>query len=205
MCVPSPHAGSFHQEGTLKARTLPERKRNKMQSTLSTGLLERRWLILTISLIALSTVLFVTGVVIERGGTVSTPTTSHQHARSPAATSPDPDGGHNETPSNSSSQGPARPEQGKVVAETVFGLDLENPWVVGAYVVVWLLLVIALVRLGRIAWGGLLLVAVGAGALDVGEVVRQFAVLVTLAHVTLAVLALLVLVRSMRGRRLSLS
>ncbi len=186
-----------------------------MQSTLSTGLLERRWLILTISLIALSTVLFVTGVVIERGGTVSTPTTSHQHARSPAATSPDPDGGHNETPSNSSSQGPARPEQGKVVAETVFGLDLENPWVVGAYVVVWLLLVIALVRLGRIAWGGLLLVAVGAGALDVGEVVRQFAeahpvvatfaVLVTLAHVTLAVLALLVLVRSMRGRRLSLS
>ncbi len=52
-----------------------------MQSTLSTGLLERRWLILTISLIALSTVLFVTGVVIERGGTVSTPTNSHQHTR----------------------------------------------------------------------------------------------------------------------------
>src|SRR5260221_1084512 len=77
-CVPSPHAGSFHQEGTLKARTLPERKRNKMQSTLPTGLLGRRWLILTISLIALSTVLFVTGVVIERVGTVSTPASSHQ-------------------------------------------------------------------------------------------------------------------------------
>ena len=86
---------------------------------------------------------------------------------------------------------------------------------VGAYVLVWLLLVIALVRLGRIAWGGLLLAAVGAGALDVGEVVRQFAeahpvvatfaVLVTLAHVALAVLALLVLVRSTRGRRPSFS
>lgn len=184
-----------------------------MQSTSSTSLLERRWLILTISLIALSTVLFVTGIVIERGGTLSTPTSSHQHAQSSATTSPDPDGGHNETPFTSSPQGPASPEQGNVVAETVFGLDLENPWVVGAFVLVWLLLVIALVRLGRIAWGGLLLVAVGAGVLDVGEVGRQFAeahpvvatfaVLVMLAHGALAILALLVLVWSMRRRRFS--
>ncbi len=170
---------------------------------------------LTISLIVLSTALFVTGVVIERGGAMSVPTSSHQDARPPANTSQDPDGGHDETPSTSSQKGPASPEYGSVVAETVFGLDLENPWVVGAFVVVWLVLVMALVRLGRIAWVALLLATIGAVVLDVGEVGRQlaeantivatFAVLVVLTHVAIAVLALLVLLQSRRGRVLPLS
>jgi len=171
-------------------------------------------MILTISLIALSTVLFVTGVVIERGARVSTPTNSQQPVQSSATTSSDPDGGHDVTPS-SSQQGSTSPEQGSVSAETVFGVDLENPWVVGVFVLIWLLLVIAIVRLGRIAWVGLLLVAVGAGVLDVGEVGRQlteahpvvasFAVVVTLAHIALAVLALFVLARTMRKGRLSVN
>ncbi|HLZ56330.1 MAG TPA: hypothetical protein VKR06_05215 [Ktedonosporobacter sp.] len=176
-----------------------------MQSTSSTRPLARRWLILALSLIALSTVLFVTGVVIERG-IAAAPTSTHQGAQPGETTSADPDGGHNETPSKSPPQGSGR-------TETVFGLDLENPFVVGAFVVVWLGLAVALLRLGRLAWVALLFVAIGAAVLDVTEVGRQwaeahltvalFAVLVALAHMALVVLAGFILVRSRREKRLS--
>ena len=97
----------------------------------------------------------------------------------------------------------AAPEQ-----ETVFGLPLENPWLVAAFVLGWLVLAAALIRFGRITLPVILLVVVVAMVLDVGEVVRQigeakslvaaFAVLVAVAHLALAVLALLVLTRSPR-------
>jgi len=152
------------------------------------------------------TVFFVVGVVIERGGEAHTPTSNHQNAPSSAATSSDPDGGHDETPSTSK-------PQNSISAETVFGLDLENPWAVGAFVMVWLVLAVALLRLGRLAWMALLCVAILTGALDVAEVGRQwtsahltvaiFALGVLLAHVVLVVLAGFVLARSRHGNKLS--
>jgi hypothetical protein len=173
-----------------------------MQSTTSSHMPTRRWLILTLFLIALSTVLFVTGVGIERA--TAPPTSTHQQERSGETTSADPDGGHDETPSQPG-------EQGHGGAETIFRLDLENPWVVGAYVAIWLGLAISLLRLGRIAWAALLGVAILAAVLDMAEVWRQWtsihltvatlALLVMLAHVALVVVAGFVLVRSLSQQR----
>jgi hypothetical protein len=175
-----------------------------MQATSLTGSLSRKWLLLTISLIVLSTVLFVTGVLIERsGGAASTATSIHQNATQPPVTSGDPDGGHEATPSNRSQGAPTNVSPAGGADERVFGLDLENPWFVGAFVLVWLVLIAALVRLGRIAWLALLLLASVAAVLDGGEVIRKvgeantllatFAMLVGVAHVALAALALFAL------------
>jgi len=69
------------------------------------------------------------------------------------------------------------------------------------------------VRLGRIAWATLLILAILSLVLDVGEIGRQIgeanttvaalAFAVSVAHVALAVLALVVLARSQRGTRLA--
>ena len=175
-----------------------------MQNPSSTSSFPRRWLVLALSLIALSTVLFVTGIAIERG--TAAPLTGTQEAQLGETASSDPDGGHHETSSSSD-------EHGHISEGTVFGLDLENPWVVGAYVVIWLGLAVALLLLGRLAWVALLFITLLAGVLDVIEVGRQwsaahftvatFAVLVTLAHVALVVLALFVLVRTRSESRVS--
>jgi len=87
---------------------------------------------------------------------------------------------------------------------------LENPWFVASFVLGWLVLAAALIRFGRITLPVVFLVAVLAFVLDVGEVMRQiseakstvatFAVLVAVAHMALAVLALLVLSRSARRK-----
>jgi hypothetical protein len=173
-----------------------------MKNGSSTSFVSRRWLILVISLIVLSTILFAAGVVVERTVSVSPTTSTHQNEGSEGNGSSDPDGGHDEAPSQ------AHPEQGKRGAEAIFGLDLENPWLVGTALVVWLGLIGALVWLGRPGWWGLLLVATGSVILDIGEVGRQFAevrpinitfvVLVLLAHVALACLSLVVLLRNRR-------
>ena len=181
-----------------------------MQSTSSTGLLSRRWLIATIGLILLSTILFLTGLMMEHSSGVAGPPTSSPQG---VNASQDPDGGRDETPSFTLQHDSTNTEHGNIFGETIFGINLENPWLVGIFVLVWLVLAVALLRLGRIAWVALMVVAIGSGVLDVGEVRRQliaahttlatFAILVTLAHVALAVLALLVLLQSARKRRLS--
>lgn len=180
-----------------------------MQGKQSHRPVSRMLLTFIVSLIVLSTALFVTGVVIERsGGAAPVVTSSHRDAAQTPVTSGDPDGGHEGTPSSNSQQVPAPQVHTVGADEKVFGLDLENPWFVGSFVLAWLALIVALVRLGRIAWLVLLLLAIVAAALDVGEVIRKvaeantvvatFAVLVAAAHVTLAALALLVLARSTR-------
>ncbi|HEU5441463.1 MAG TPA: hypothetical protein VFU88_19410 [Ktedonobacterales bacterium] len=105
----------------------------------------------------------------------------------------DPDGGH-ETGT------------GGVGEERVFGLDLENPWIVEAFVAVWLGLAAAILRLGCLAWAATLGVALAASLLDVAEAGRQaaeahpvlvtLAVLVALAHLALVILAGSVLART---------
>ena len=99
-----------------------------------------------------------------------------------------------------------------MASETVFGLDLENPWFVTAFALVWVVFIAALLLFGRLALPAVLLVAAVATVLDVGEVVRQvgeakdllatMAGLVTVSHVALAVLALVVLLQGMRPRAL---
>jgi len=181
-----------------------------MQGTALTGSLSRTWLLLTMSLILLSTALFVTSVMIERsGGAALTATSIPQNATQAPVPSADPDGGHEAAPSNHSQQAPRGVSATGRADEQVFGLDLENPWFVGAFVLVWLALVAALVRLGRIAWLALFLLALVTTVLDGGEVIRKIgeanillatlAVLVGIAHVALAALALLILVLNTRG------
>jgi len=174
-----------------------------MQNKRFVGVIPRTMLVLIIGLIVLSTGLFVIGVVIEHTGGGTSAAVSPTPAQAPSI-SQDPDQGHESTSNSpSSSKLQAVPEQ-----ETVFGLPLENPWFVSAFVLWWLLLAAALIRFGRITLAVVFLVAVLAFVLDVGEVMRQigeaksllaaFALLVAVTHLALAVLALFVLTRSLR-------
>lgn len=185
-----------------------------MQETQSRRLVSGRMLILAVGVIALSTALFVSGVVIERGGGAATTSVSSSQATTPTTTlSGDPDGGHEGAPANPPQGAPAKGTPGGGTDERVFGLDLENPWLVSGFVLLWLALIAGLIRLGRLAWVALLLIALLATVLDVGEVLRKvgeanttvasIAVLVAIAHGALVVLAAFVLARSIRGRTLS--
>ena len=176
-----------------------------MQDKRFTGVIQRTMLVLIVGLIVLSTGLFVTGVVIEHNGGSTSAAVSPTPGQAPSATQ-DPDRGHESTGSSPSSpEVQAAPEQ-----ETVFGLPLENPWFVAAFVLGWLVLAAALIRFGRITLPVVLLVALVVMVFDVGEVMRQigeaksmvaaFAVLVAVAHLALAILALLVLSRSTRRK-----
>jgi cell shape-determining protein MreD len=84
-------------------------------------------------------------------------------------------------------------------SETVLGISLENPWVVTAFVIGWLALLIALFLLGRPALILILIAALASAFFDIAEVLQQIsrsnslvasiAVLVALAHLAIAVLA----------------
>ncbi len=165
----------------------------------------RKMLALMISLIVVGTTLFVTGVTIERGGS-GTPAVVSTTQSQTSTSMQDADGGHEST--SSAPRLPTAQAHEGLQSETVFGLDLENPWFVTAFTLIWVVCIAALLRFGRITLPAILLVAVVALVLDVGEVMRQigeakslvaaFAVLVAVAHLTLVVLALLVLARSPR-------
>lgn len=155
-----------------------------------------RWLL--VGLIVLSTVLFLTGVAIEKSGRQeATPTSTQQQGTPTSASSGDPDGGHEG--SSTEPTAPAEPNQTALPAETILGVDIEAPWFLAFFVVVWVVLGVALFRFGRLAVLSLLLVAGAALILDGGEVVHQikeanitiaiFAVLVAAIHLVIAVLA----------------
>lgn len=178
-----------------------------MQDRYFTGVIPRMLLVLMVGLIVVGTALFVTGVLIEHSVS-GTPAPVSTALGQTSSTSQDADGGHESTGSTQKSS-TVQTHEGQQ-HETVFGLDLENPWFVTAFVLVWLVFIAALIRFGRIALPGVLLVAVVATVLDAGEVMRQvgeakslvatIAVLVAVTHVALAVLALLVLVQGVRPR-----
>jgi hypothetical protein len=169
----------------------------------------RKMLVLIVGLIVIGTALFVTGVMIERSGSGTSAAVSTTPGQT-STSSQDADGGHEST--SSTPRSPTIQAHEGVQSETVFGLDLENPWFVTAFVLIWVVFIAALLRFGRIALPAVLLVAVVATVLDVGEVVRQvgeaksllatMAVLVTISHVALAALALLVLLQGLRPRAL---
>jgi uncharacterized membrane protein len=165
----------------------------------------RKVLVLIISLIVIGTTLFVSGVIIEHSGSGTSAAASTAQGQ-PSTGSQDTDGGH-ESPGSTQRSSAIQAKAG-LPMETVFGLDLENPWFVTAFALIWLVFIAALVRFGRIILPAVLLVAILATVLDAGEVVRQIgeaksllattAVLVTVAHVALALLALLVLIQGFR-------
>lgn len=167
----------------------------------------QKMLVLIVGLIVVGTALFVTGVIIEHSGG-GTPAAASTTQGQTSTGSLDADGGHEST--SSAQKSPMVQTHEGLPNETVFGLDLENPWLVTAFVLIWLVFITALVRFGRIALPAVLLIAVVATVLDAGEVVRQIgeaksllasmAVLVTVSHVALAVLALLVLIQGFRPR-----
>ncbi len=175
-----------------------------MQRILSTGTVSRSMLVLTISLIVISTLLFITGVVIERSGVVVPATTTSQQLTTQGSNpSHDADGGHEGTTATTVSHA-STPDA------VLFGLDLENPWVVGVFAFIWLVLIVALLRFGRIAFLAILLAAIITTILDVGEVLRKageantlvptLAVLVAVAHLALVAVALLALLPSVWRR-----
>ncbi len=180
-----------------------------MQHRYFTEPIARKMLVLIVGLIVVATALFVIGVIIERSGSGAPAAASTTQGQTSTG-SQDADRGHEST--SSTQKSPTVQAHEGLQSETVFGLDLENPWFVTAFVLIWLVFIAALVRFGRIALPAVLLIAIVATVLDGGEVVRQIgeaksllasiAVLVTVAHVALAVLALLVLLQGMRSRAL---
>jgi len=181
-----------------------------MQSASSRRLISPRLLTLIVTVILLSTVLFVVGVLIERRPTTLVPTSSSNQKALASVSSGDPDGGHEGAPYGKPETPPTGNSPRAISSERVFGLDLESSWFVGAFVLAWLLLTVALFRLGPMSWLMLLVVTLVIAVLDVGEVTRKMteanttvaliAGVVTVAHVLLAALAGLVLTRWMRGR-----
>lgn len=163
-----------------------------------------RWLLA--GLIALSTILFLTGVAIEKSGGGNTAAASGQQQAAQTPTdSGDPDGGHEgSSPSQPASAGTAQ----AAPAETILGLDIEAPWFLAAFLLGWLLLGAALFRFGRSALVVLLLVAVATVILDGAEIVHQIkeanttlvtlAGLVAVAHLVIAALSGLTLVSQRR-------
>ena len=90
-------------------------------------------------------------------------------------------------------------------SETVLGIDIENPWIVGAIVVGWLLLLAALFRFTRVALGAVAVAAAASTIFDIAEVLYQvnrantlvaiIALLVAGGHAAIAVLSVLALLR----------
>jgi lysylphosphatidylglycerol synthetase-like protein (DUF2156 family) len=193
----------------MQKRRVPLRqiKKEMEKKEMFTKLIAQKMLVFIVGLIVVGAALFVTGVLIEHSGSGTSAVVSTTQGQTSTG-SQDADGGHEAT--SSTQKSPTVQAHEGVQSETVFGLNLENPWFVTAFVLIWLVLIAALVRFGRIALPAVLLVAVVATVLDAGEVARQFgeaksllvtmAVLVTVAHVALAALALFVLLQGIRPR-----
>ena len=159
-----------------------------------------RW---TAALLAISAVIFALAVLMERSG--KSRETSAAGALSEAGEAGAPTG------AGESQEGNAQAEDseaeaheaggGGEQAEEIFGVNLENPWLVWGFVGVSLLLAVAVLRFGKPAFLLTILVAGAAALLDVREVFFQFgqanmqiaglALLIALAHAAAAILALM--------------
>lgn len=152
------------------------------------------WLIA--ALIVIATVLFVVGVAIERGG---------GHQETGEAHTEEVGEVHSEEAGEAHSE-----EAGEVHSETIFGLNLESPWLVGAAALVSLMLVGALLYFGHPA----LMIAIPIMAvmmlLDIMELIRQVSeanlgIAAIAAVIVLMRLAIIVLaIQALREGRLSL-
>lgn len=134
-----------------------------------------RWLIA--GLVILSTILFVAGIAIERGGETHTDAVPHEE----------------------SSEAESHPEA-EAASENILGVNPEEPWVVTTVALGWVLLLGIALRFGGWALAGLALAAGIAAIFDAREVIHQvgqsnglvatLAAIVTAAHIAVSLLAL---------------
>ena len=155
--------------------------------------------LLIAGLLAISAALFVVGIAVERTG--ENPGVSAVQPNAASAKPVDSDGvegqsgsgeGHVDTPTTSQTT--------PVQNESFLGIDLENPWLVGAAVLGSLVLMAALWRFGYRVLPIIVLFAVATALFDVSEVLRQLqrnnipvlllAGVVLTAHVAVAIVAL---------------
>jgi hypothetical protein len=166
-----------------------------MQPTNQSAPLARGSLLLIVGLIAVSTILFVVGVTVERRGEAAGSTAAHQELSAEGE-----EAAHQEEAGSHEEVGGASKHQ----EESILGINPDATWVVITVALGWVVL-----AAGLLLFRGptvLILVALAAAAatvLDVMEVLRQWALangtvailamLVTLTHAAIAVLAVLVL------------
>ena len=165
-----------------------------IKSSVSTSDLQR----LTAALLVISAVLFVIGIALERASPAG-----DVHGEAPpvatqgTATHVENGNESEETQPQATGSAPRSEAQ----SETTLGFNLENPWLVSAFALVSLALAAAVLRL---SWPALVLAALfgaGAAVLDIQEVLTQLgrsnslvagvAVLVAVAHVAVAVVAVI--------------
>ena len=145
-----------------------------------------RW---TAALLAVSTLFFGLAVIVERSGNAhKVPVPSEQT-------------GEANTSGESSQEGNAQPEGAhtETANEVVLGINLENPWIVWGFVILSLLMIVAVLRLGKMALLSVILLAGVAAVLDAREAIFQFggnnvsvaslAIIVALTHAAAAILA----------------
>lgn len=165
----------------------------------------RRSLLLIVALMAVSTVLFVVGVAVERRGEAAEGAAAHQEL-SGEGEGVHEEGAHEEAGSHEEAGGAGQHRE-----ESILGLNPDATWVMTAVVVGWTVLAAALLLLGPRVLLLVTLAAAASTALDVLEVLRQLALtdttvailatLVALSHAVIAVLAVLVLRRYRESQR----
>jgi len=143
-------------------------------------------------LVAVSAVLFVSGIVVERGSEKQQAPTIRQDT-SKSVGSVDSDGGEGGSVSESAPAiAPTAAQTTPDQSESFLGIDPENPWLVGLATLLSLALIAAMFRFGYPILAVIALFAIAAALFDLGEVLRQvqhnntqiavLAVLVLLAH-----------------------
>jgi hypothetical protein len=144
-----------------------------------------RW---TAALLAVSTLFFGLAVIVERSGNAHKEPVTSEHT------------GEANT-SGESQEGNAEPEGAhtETTNEVVFGINLENPWIVWGFVGLSLLMIVAVLRLGKTVLLLTITLAGVASVLDAREAIFQFAgnnvsvaslaVIVAFAHAAVAILA----------------
>jgi hypothetical protein len=161
-------------------------------------------LLLIVGLIAVSTVLFVVGVAVERRGEAAEGAGTHQELSGEpeageAAEGGEEDGAHQEEAGSHEEAGGA----GEHREESVFGINPDATWVMTAVVLGWTVLAAGVLLLGPRVLILVALAAAVATVLDLMEVTRQLAlanttvatlaILVALSHAAIAVLSVVVL------------
>ena len=146
-----------------------------------------RW---TVTLLAVSTLLFGLAVIVERTGHTQEEPVAGEHIESGEA-----------NPSEETHEGGQQSESVHTEEsnEVVLGINLENPWIVWGFVGVSLLMIVAILRFGKTPLLLTIPLAGVAAVLDAREAIFQFAgnnvsvaslaIIVFLAHAAAAILA----------------
>jgi hypothetical protein len=183
-----------------------------MDSKVPNNSVSRTTLWLMVSLMVVSTGLFVVGITLERRSEATETPETNLEAKGELAETPSApvgegtESGGEEQHRESAQSAEARPESTIVSpvrpedapAETVLGINIENPLFVIGAVVAWGVLIVGLLRFGYLALIPIIVVAVGAGLFDIAEIVTQIsrsniglallAALVAAAHIAVAVM-----------------